>query len=290
MSRRHGFSRCLTSSGHTWRASGYNPDMPKRIDVAGQRFGRLIAKADIGTSRNGRLWLCLCDCGRETTATPHDLRSGHTASCGCLRADAVSAINFTDLTGKTFGRLYVIGRSAVSQRGAVAWTCRCSCGSEIDVIGGYMTSGDTQSCGCLRSDIVAAANRRRSLSAEERVAREKLRGKSKYLRKSSSETWMLAERVRTSLRRTLRKVDATKDARTFDMLGFTPQEFAAHMERQFVRGMSWDNMGRWHIDHIVPICEAKSKSDVVRLNQLSNLRPLWRDDNLVKCDSREFLI
>lgn len=290
MSRRHGFSPCRTSSGLTWPALVYNRIMPRKIDIAGQRFGRLIAKVDTGTSRSGRLWLCLCDCGAEAIVTTHDLRSGHTASCGCFRADTAGAINFTDLTGETFGRLYVIGRTEANQRGPVTWACRCSCGNEIDVIGAYMTSGDTQSCGCLRSDIVAAANRKRSLPSEERAAREQLRGKVKYLRNSSDPAWMLAERVRTSLRRTLRKVDATKDARTFKMLGFTPQEFAAHMERQFVRGMSWENMGRWHIDHIVPICEAKSKSDVLRLNQLSNLRPLWGADNLAKCDAREFLL
>jgi hypothetical protein len=54
--------------------------------------------------------------------------------------------------------------------------------------------------------------------------------------------------------------------------------------------MGWDNFGKWHIDHIVPISTADTKDDVVRLNQLSNLRPLWREANLAKLDKREFLI
>lgn len=74
------------------------------------------------------------------------------------------------------------------------------------------------------------------------------------------------------------------------MLGYTPHELAQHMERQFVRGMSWDNFGKWHIDHIVPISTADTKDDVVRLNQLPNLRPLWREANLAKLDKREFLL
>jgi hypothetical protein len=96
--------------------------------------------------------------------------------------------------------------------------------------------------------------------------------------------------VRASLRRSLRKVNAGKDRRTFDLLGYTPCDLARHMERQFVRGMGWDNFGKWHIDHIVPISTADTKDDVVRLNQLSNLRPLWREANLAKLDKREFLI
>lgn len=53
----------------------------KLIDIAGQRFGRLLVLEKDATPRK---WRCLCDCGRETLATGPNLRKGSTRSCGCL--------------------------------------------------------------------------------------------------------------------------------------------------------------------------------------------------------------
>lgn len=88
----------------------------------------------------------------------------------------------------------------------------------------------------------------------------------------------------------LRDVGAVKSSRTFDMLGYTPQELADHLERQFANGMGWHNRGQWHIDHIVPISTAETVEDVIALNQLSNLRPLWACENLAKNSKRTHLI
>ena len=44
-----------------------------------------------------------------------------------------------------------------------------------------------------------------------------------------------------------------KDGRRWKTLvGYGRRELASHLERQFVSGMTWDNYGSWHIDHIVP--------------------------------------
>lgn len=58
----------------------------KRIDIVGQRFGRLTVAERAGKDTSGKniLWLCYCDCGGSTKATTGHLRSGHTQSCGCL--------------------------------------------------------------------------------------------------------------------------------------------------------------------------------------------------------------
>ena len=63
--------------------------MPAPIDVAGQRFGRLLAiRPQEGRgSRDGRRWLCRCDCGCEVVVTAGALRRGGTRSCGCLRSN-----------------------------------------------------------------------------------------------------------------------------------------------------------------------------------------------------------
>lgn len=58
----------------------------KRLDLTGQRFGRLTAIERCGMDSSGKnsVWLCLCDCGGTTKATTTHLRNGHTQSCGCL--------------------------------------------------------------------------------------------------------------------------------------------------------------------------------------------------------------
>ena len=59
-----------------------------------------------------------------------------------------------DLTGNRYGRLTVLKRSEndVSANGIQhrRWLCRCDCGNEVIINGGYLKSGDTKSCGCLR--------------------------------------------------------------------------------------------------------------------------------------------
>ena len=46
--------------------------------------------------------------------------------------------------------------------------------------------------------------------------------------------------------------------------------------------MNWSNYGKWHIDHIVPLVNAKTPEDVIKLNNLKNLQPLWAEDNHTK--------
>ena len=58
--------------------------MARMIDLAGQRFNKLIALYSISGPR-GRLWICKCDCGKIThPIQSYRLRTGETKSCGCL--------------------------------------------------------------------------------------------------------------------------------------------------------------------------------------------------------------
>lgn len=77
------------------------------------------------------------------------------------------------------------------------------------------------------------------------------------------------------------------------ILGFTPKELKVHIERQFLKGMTWDNMDEWHIDHIVPRASFKGASQehiVKHCWSLTNLRPLWAKDNMRKSDARTHLL
>ena len=59
--------------------------MPAVVDVAGQKFGRLMVLHATGGRIRGRIeWLCQCECGGLLRTNSNQLRSGTTKSCGCL--------------------------------------------------------------------------------------------------------------------------------------------------------------------------------------------------------------
>ena len=79
----------------------------------------------------------------------------------------------------------------------------------------------------------------------------------------------------------------------FRRLEYSKDELARHLERQFLRGMTWDNYGsKWHIDHIIPIASF-DMSDPEQFQQcwaLTNLRPMWAIDNIRKGAKRTHLL
>ncbi len=82
--------------------------------------------------------------------------------------------------------------------------------------------------------------------------------------------------------------------RTFALLGYTVEHLRAHLERQFLRGMTWENYGEWHIDHIVPLASFSYSSpddeDFKAAWALTNLRPMWKVDNMSKGAKRLTLL
>jgi hypothetical protein len=60
------------------------------------------------------------------------------------------------------------------------------------------------------------------------------------------------------------------------------EKFRFYIESLFKEGMTWDNYGEWHLDHITPISWANSEEEIYKLNHYSNFQPLWSIDNLSK--------
>lgn len=94
-------------------------------------------------------------------------------------------------------------------------------------------------------------------------------------------------RIESNTRRAVsRSIGNLKSSRTFDILGYTVDELMAHLEHQFQPGMTWENYGEWHIDHIIPLSahnyETPDDIDFKRAWALSNLQPLWAEDNIKK--------
>jgi hypothetical protein len=72
--------------------------------------------------------------------------------------------------------------------------------------------------------------------------------------------------------------------KTGDIILFNREQFIFHIESLFIDGMTWDNHGEWHIDHIKPIAsfDLNIKEELIKCWSLSNLQPLWAKDNLIK--------
>ena len=73
-------------------------------------------------------------------------------------------VKANDLTGKTFGRLFVVERAENSNEGRARWKCVCKCGNIINVIGRDLGTGHTKSCGCYMRDQSSNLNRKHGLS------------------------------------------------------------------------------------------------------------------------------
>ncbi len=70
------------------------------------------------------------------------------------------------------------------------------------------------------------------------------------------------------------------------LVGYTLKDLRCHLERQFAKGMIWENYGKWHIDHKTPISffvfDSPTDVEFRYCWSLDNLQPLWAKDNMSK--------
>lgn len=95
-------------------------------------------------------------------------------------------------------------------------------------------------------------------------------------------------RIKCALRlriwKTCKRVGALKSDRTEALIGCSIPHFRAHIESKFKVGMTWDNYGQWHIDHVRPCAsfDLTSPDQQRECFHFSNLQPLWAQDNRSK--------
>lgn len=95
-------------------------------------------------------------------------------------------------------------------------------------------------------------------------------------------------RIESNLRKRLyRAITTNKKYRsTLDYLGCSIEELKFHLEKQFTKGMNWNNYGKWHIDHTKPCAsfDLRLETEQKLCFHYTNLQPLWAIDNLKKSD------
>ena len=65
----------------------------RRMDLVGQKFGRLRVIGYSGESRTRSMFSCECDCGEICIVLGNRLKNGHTKSCGCYGRDIKSMVH-----------------------------------------------------------------------------------------------------------------------------------------------------------------------------------------------------
>ena len=76
----------------------------------------------------------------------------------------------------------------------------------------------------------------------------------------------------------------SKSDTTISMLGCTIKEFWIHLEKKFTKGMTRENHGEWHVDHIIPCAsfDLSKPEEQAKCFHYTNLQPLWAKDNIKK--------
>jgi len=93
--------------------------------------------------------------------------------------------------------------------------------------------------------------------------------------------------MRSRVRTALKNYETRRDKQhTMEYVGCSIEDLRTHLENKFSEGMTWENQGKWHIDHIKPCASFDLDIEEERLAcfHFTNLQPLWGPDNLSKSD------
>jgi len=100
-----------------------------------------------------------------------------------------------------------------------------------------------------------------------------------YYKRKQKVEYRINDAVSSSIYCALKSKKSGRSWESF--VGYTLPDLMCHLESLFVGGMSWDNYGKWHIDHVIPR-RLFSVDKIQDCWKLSNLQPLWAEDNMSK--------
>jgi len=119
---------------------------------------------------------------------------------------------------------------------------------------------------------------------EKRPEFKKKRRASRKKRYHSDPQYKLTRRLRARLRHALK--GKLKSASTMKLLGCSYSHAQNHLEKQFISGMTWENQGKWHVDHMMPCAsfDLSCPEHQRRCFHYTNLQPMWGKENKSKGD------
>lgn len=147
---------------HTTSCGCINAEKKAKLDITGQRWGRLVAVKHVGYTekKNGErmmrqsVWLWQCDCGNTKEIPATEVKHGGTRSCGCMATEHITNLRKEDITGHKFGRLTALRPTdrRIERRGDVIWELQCECGDLVYKSINELRSGRVLSCGCFYTE------------------------------------------------------------------------------------------------------------------------------------------
>lgn len=262
-------------------------------DITGQQFGHLLVikflgNVPIGTysgyAKRRGLWLCKCFCGKETKVFTQPLIKGNTKSCGC------------------FGKRNDKGEKLCAK-----------CKSYISLDKFNVTSSYCNSCiGNLPKAIYDKEKASKYFKESYPRHREKRLAYSKTYRLKNLEKvqarlikWKKDNpnykknkwksdtnfRIKENLRGRIYKAvkGFNKGKSSAKLLGCSINDFKNHISNLFIEDMTWENYGKWHIDHIKPcsLFDLSKIEEQEKCFHYTNLQPLWAVDNQIKSNKYE---
>lgn len=277
--------------------------MSALLDLSGKELGLLTVVSRAGANQHKKtLWLCKCRCGAEVTRRSAALlHHPLTRSCGCDK--------LSDLTKAREGRCRASARYRERNPEKVKEAQK-----EYDRRPDRKArQAERVRAARLKSEkfsIYCKEYRSRPEVKARRIAANKTPERLAYLKqwrqtdsyKAYRRSYVAAirktprgtinNRMQSGIRRGL--VCGKGGVKWESLVGYTVDMLRSHIERQFLRGMSWDNVEKWHIDHIIPLCSFNFTSyddaEFRRAWALTNLRPLWKSKNILKGSRRETLL
>lgn len=123
-------------------------------DIIGNTYDFLFVDSlsDTETKDGKPVWNCTCLlCGKSTQKTLHQLLSGKSKSCGCLRGKVSGERVKLDIAGEIFNDIYVVREHGKDKRNNIIWECTClRCNNTFYDIASSIKSGYRKNCGCTR--------------------------------------------------------------------------------------------------------------------------------------------
>jgi len=167
-------------------------------------------------------------------------------------------------------RIYRVSKKAVRRRILNNYYKKCCTCKEYKLIHNFNWHSFYNN---FRSDCIVCERRANT----ERMARW-------YKNKKKDPFFRLVFSFRHRTTQAIKQKGYTKKSKTKKMLGCEWEFLKEHLESQFTKGMTWDNYGEWHVDHIIPISMAATEEQLYKLSHYTNLQPLWGVENLAKND------
>ena len=309
-------SNIIERNGGVLRPAGASP-----VDRTDKRYGRLVVKciSDKRTQNGVAYWWCRCDCGntREVAGdmlSNRERKKAKTTECmECgLKTKISAGIKNNDKMKANREKENLKAREKLRNKVPDQWFDLPLTKEEARRIGiSHYFSGiecanghfdirnknDGSCMACSRED--SAKRRENPIYVMQERARGRERNKDPEVKEQNA-TYVRNRRrndpifrmrcnLSTGLSKALKKKGSTKDSTTMKLVGCDLQALVNHLESFFEKGMTWENYGQWHVDHIRPITSFDSTNhDQQKVCwNWRNLFPLWGEENKLKGNEYE---